>query len=98
MESESVIGVYPPSISGCIVIPYIKVPQTLAVDTDTNELTEKCYQAAVYWTVWQCMLTDSDERSAIYENLYNGEISRLKRRYGEMFEEDSDLVPHESYR
>jgi hypothetical protein len=97
METESTIGIYPPSISGVIVIPYVKVPSTLSAATDTNELTDNCYQAAVYWTVWQCMLKDSDPRAVNYENLYNGETFRLRKRYGEMYEEESNLEPHHDY-
>ncbi len=96
-ESESKIGVYPSSTSGCLVIPYVKAPTALSSDTDTNELTENCYMAAVWWGVAECMLKDSDPRAQGFIGLYTGEITRLKRRYGSRFEQSFNLEPHPSY-
>jgi len=98
METESLIGLYPPgNTSMIVVIPYVKYATALSSDTDTNELTENCYMAAVYWTVGECMLKDNDERFATYMQLYDREILRLKSKYGEMFEEDKDLMPDDRY-
>lgn len=97
MENETTIGVNPPSVSGCIVIPYVKLPTSLSSDTDTNELTERAYPAAIYWSVSQCLLMDNDERYLVYSKLYNQEIDRLNRQYGEMYEEDKDIIPDERY-
>lgn len=97
MEDQTTIGFYPPSDGGTVVVPYVKVPISLSSDTDVNELTERAYPAAVYWVVGQCLLMDDDERYLVYQNLYLGEIQRLHRQYGEMFEEDRDMVPDENY-
>jgi len=97
MENETTIGFYPPSTSGCIVIPYVQVPTSLSSDADTNQLTERCYQAAVFWSVSQCLLMDDDERYLVYQRLYDIEIARINRMYNEMYEEDKDVIPHEDY-
>ncbi len=97
MEDEFGIGLYPPSTSGILVIPYVNRPSALSSDADTNELTERCYMAAVFWTTSDLLSADSDERSAIYMQMYNNEITRLKKQYNEMYEISRDLYPHESY-
>jgi hypothetical protein len=97
LESESKMGIYPPSTSGNIVIPYVKRPTSLSADTDTNELTERCYMAAVYWTVQECLITDSDDRFQGFYQMYDKEIGRLKDGYRRMLEVPKDLKPHRSY-
>jgi len=99
METENKIGINPPSYttSGVVAIPYVKVPTTLSSGGSTNELTEKCYMAAVYWTVSECLLKDSDERSQAFREMYNNEISRLKSQYNMMFDIRRDLKPHQDY-
>lgn len=97
MESESMMAVYPPSTSGCIVIPYVKEPTSLSSDTDTNELTRQAYMAAVYWVVQESFNKDNDPRSQKYEAKYQMEVNRLKGRFGEMFEIDYALKPHDDY-
>jgi len=98
MESESKIGIYPPSTSGCIVVPYVSHPTSLSSDTDTNELTEQAYMAAAYWTVHECFLKDNDEkRAGKYEIKYLGEIKRLNKRFGDLYEVPHDIQPDEDY-
>jgi hypothetical protein len=99
MEDQNTMGFYPPSSTsgGIMVIPYVKTPTSLSSDTDTNELTERAYQAVIYWTVSQCLLMGDDERFPIYQQLYNTEILRLQRQFGEMYEEDKDMIPDERY-
>ena len=97
MKTETVMGLYPPSTSGTIVVPYVKVPTSLSSDTDTNALTDNCYMAMAYYVVGECMLKDGDARAQSYYSLYENTISRLKRQYGELFEEDIDMAPSEDY-
>lgn len=97
MESETVIGVYPPSTSGCIVIPYVKEPTSMSADSDTNEISRQAYMANVYWVVQEAFNKDNDPRSAKYEKKYDMEIARLNKRFGERFEINYDLRPHEDY-
>lgn len=97
LETENQIGLYPPSTSGRVIIPYIKHPTSLSSDTDTNELSEKCYMAAVYWTVSECLMKDSDERATGFREMYHNEISRLKSQYNMMFEIRRDMKPHQNY-
>jgi len=97
MEDEDTIGVYPPSCSGVIDIPYVKRPTSLSSDTDTNQLTEKCYMAAVYWVVAQCMLMDNDTRYQVYEMKYDKELQRLRGDYADIFDESATVVPHKDY-
>jgi hypothetical protein len=97
MENESKIGIYPPCTSGNFVIPYVKRPTDLSSDSDTNELTERCYMAAVYWTVGECMLTDSDERFQGFRQLYDKEIRDLKDQYRRMLEIPKDIRPNRRY-
>lgn len=96
-ESESKIGIHPPSTSGCIVIPYVKAPTDLSSDAATNELTENCYMASVWWVTAECMLKDSDPRAQGFTGLYTGEITRLKRRFGVRQEQSHNFKPHPSY-
>lgn len=98
MESEAKIGIYPPCTSGMVVIPYVKEPVVLSSDGDTNELTERCYMASVYWTVSECMIADSDERVIGYKQMYDTEIKRLKDEYRRIYEIPQDLKPHRDYR
>lgn len=97
MEDQSTMGFYPPSMGGTAVVPYVQLPTALSSDTATNQLTERAYPAAIYWTVTQCLLMDDDERYVVYQSLYDREILRLQRQFGEMFEEDSDMIPDENY-
>lgn len=97
LESESKIGFYPPSTSGQVLVPYIKHPTSMSSDTDTNELTEKCYMAAIYWTVSECLMKDSDERATGFREMYHNEISRLKSQYNMMLDIKRDVKPHQSY-
>ena len=97
MENESTIGVYPPSTSGTLVIPYVKEPTSLSSDTDTNQLTKKCYMASVYWTMAQCMLKDSDSKFQFYMGLYDKETQKLESSYDGMFEEESSVSPNSNY-
>ena len=97
MKSETVMGLYPPSTSGTIVVPYVKAPTSLSSDTDTNALTENAYMAMAYYVVGECMLKDGDTRTSDYYALYEREVKRLKRQYGELFEEDIDMMPDEDY-
>lgn len=97
METESIIGIYPPCTSGNFVIPYVKRPTALSSDADTNEITERCYMAAVYWTLTECMIADTDERSIFYEQKYQTEIARLKDQYRRGFEITRDYRPNKDY-
>lgn len=96
-ENEALIGIYPPSLSGTVVIPYVKKPATLSSDNSTNELTEKCYLAATYWTVKECMLKDTDERYKVFEMLYNNELGKLEAMYNITFNTPKDIKPHKDY-
>lgn len=98
LESESKIGVYPPSTSGQVIVPYVKHPTIMSSDTDTNQLTEKCYMAAVYWTVAECFMKDSDERYTIFKTHYENEVTRLKGQYNTLINSPKDIHPHEDYR
>ena len=97
MEDQTTLGLYPPSTSGTIVVPYVSLPTSLSSDTDTNELTERCYMASIYWTVSECMLKDNDERYATYLALYEKETKRLKADYNDMYEEEKDVWPDDRY-
>ena len=97
MEDQVTIGLYPPSTSGIIIVPYVSLPTSLSGDADANELTERCYMASVYWTVAECMLKDSDEKYAIYMTKYDKEIQRLRSNYGDMFDENKDFQPDQGY-
>jgi len=97
MEDQVTVGLYPPSTSGIIIVPYVNVPTSLSSDSDTNQLTERCYMASVYWTVAECMLKDSDEKYGVYMQKYDKEIQRLRADYGDAFEEDKDFAPNTSY-
>ncbi|HEY6022211.1 MAG TPA: hypothetical protein VIY48_20790 [Candidatus Paceibacterota bacterium] len=98
LESDTKIGIYPPSTSGCVVIPYVKRPTVMSSgDISTNELTERCYMAAVYWTVSELLIKDSDERASLFLDKYNAEIERLKSQYNMMLEIRRDMKPHKSY-
>jgi len=97
MENESTIGVYPPSTSGTLVVPYVKEPTSLSSDTDTNQLSQKGYMASVYWTVAQCMLKDNDSRFQLYQGLYDREVQKLEYSYDGMFEEESSVSPNSDY-
>jgi hypothetical protein len=97
METENKIGINPPATSGQVIIPYVKAPTVMLSGGSTNELSEKCYMAAVYWTVSECLLKDSDERSQAFREMYNNEISRLKSQYNMMFDIRRDLKPHQNY-
>jgi hypothetical protein len=98
LEDQLTLGVYPPSTSGTIVIPYVQRPTALSSTSDTNQLTEECYMASVFYTVQQCMMKDNDERAASYGKMYADEIDRLKRQvYGELFEEEKDYQPSQEY-
>lgn len=97
MESETKIGIYPPCTSGQVIIPYVKHPTSLSSDTDTNELTEKCYMASVYWTVSECLMKDEDPRASGFREMYNNEISRLKSQYNMMFDIRRSIKPHKDY-
>jgi len=97
MEDENTLGVYPPSTSGIVVVPYVKIPTSLSNDTATNEITERCYMAGVYWTVSECMLKDNDMRYQVYIGRYNKEVQELRGTYGELFDGDESIVPAEDY-
>lgn len=97
MEDQFTMGIYPPCTSGIIVVPYVQQPTSLSSDTDTNDLTERCYMAAVYWTVTECMLKDNDERHLVYAQRYEREIRRLRANFNDMFEEDKDMIPADGY-
>ena len=97
MINQTTMGIYPPSTSGTVVIPYVHAPTSLSSDPDTNELTENCYMAAAYFTVGECMLKDNDQRASFYTTLYEREIRKLKHLYGGLFDEDEAIEPHESY-
>jgi hypothetical protein len=97
MEDQKTIGIYPPSTSGTIVVPYVQRPTSLSSDSDTNELTEKCYMASVYFTLAQCMMKDNDQRLTLYEVKYKEEIKRLRGEYDEMMEEEEFLSPSTEY-
>ena len=98
MENESTVGIFGRSTSGCIVVPYVKAATSLSSDTDTNEITENTYMAAVYWTLSEMFGKDNDQdRAAKYVTLYDKEINRLEGRYGEMYEIDKDLSPDVRY-
>lgn len=97
METESKIGIYPPCTSGKVIIPYVKHPTSLSADTDTNELTEKCYMASVYWTVSECLMKDEDPRASGFREMYHNEISRLKSIYAMIFDIRRDMKPHKDY-
>lgn len=97
METESQIGIYPPGTSGSIIVPYVKIPTSLSTDAASNEIINQTYMAATYWTVGECMLKDNDPRFTTYQQLYNNEILRLRKRFGEMFEEVKDIEPDENY-
>lgn len=97
LESESKIGIYPPSTSGEVIIPYVKKPTSLSSDSSINELTDKCYMAAVYWTVAECFSKDEDPRAEKYDTKYWNEISRLKSQYNMMFDIRRDIKPHQNY-
>ena len=94
---ENQLGIYPPSTSGCIVVPIIAEPTHLSSDTDTNELTEQCYMADAYWVAWEAFHKDKDPRTASYNALYNNEINRIKGRFGDMWEIEYQMTPHEDY-
>lgn len=95
--SEKQIFIHPPSTSGTIVIPYVKQPTVLSSDTDTNELTEDCYMAAIYWTVKDCMDKDNDARFQVWEARYNAETQRLRKRFNEKFEVSYNIAPERDY-
>jgi|TARA_Y100000310_G_scaffold192960_1_gene192903 hypothetical protein len=97
MEKEDMVGLYPPGTSGCLVIPYVQEPTSLSSDSDTNQITRQTYMAAVYWTVHEAMLKDNDGRADKYLALYQNEIARNKKRFGEMYELDYAITPHEDY-
>lgn len=97
MESESLIGIYPPSTSGCIVIPYVKMPTSLSSDSDTNEITSETYMAATYWVVAECFAKDNDPRANTYDAKYQIEIARLSKRFGEKFEVEYNIEPDPDY-
>jgi len=102
LESDTKIGIYPPCTSGCVVIPYVSRPSwtsgvALVDDTSTNELTERCYMAAVYWTVSENFIKDGDERGTGFREMYHNEISRLKSQYNMMLEIRRDVKPHAQY-
>lgn len=96
-ENEAMLGLYPASTSGCLVVPYVKAPTNLSSDTDTNELTEHCYMAAAWWVVSECMLKDNDQRFETYSKNWQAELNRLRRRFGNRFEQDHNLNPHPTY-
>lgn len=95
--NETQFVIYPPSTSGTIVLPYVKNPTTLSSDTDTNELTENCYMAAVYYTVQECMMKDNDDRAGYWESKYNAEVGRLRKRFNEKYEVGFDVTPDRDY-
>ena len=97
MDNDTLIGIYPPSTSGCIVVPYVHRPTVMSSDTDSNELTERCYMAAVYFTVAECFNKDSDERAEKYDSKFWSEINRLKGQYNLMYEIRRDVFPHRDY-
>lgn len=97
LESESKIGLYPPVTSGQVILPYIKHPTVMSSDTDTNELSEKCYMAAVYWTVTECLFKDSDERTGAFREMYDTEIRRLKSQYNMLLNTPVDLKPNRDW-
>lgn len=97
MEDQTTLGIFPPSTSGLVVVPYVKTPISLSSDADTNELTDNCYMAAIYWTCSECMLKDNDPKFDKYYAMYEKEVLRLKKRYGEMHEINYDVSPDEEY-
>ena len=97
MEDETTVGLYPPAVSGTVVVPYVKYPTSLSTDAATNELTQKCYMASVYWVMSECMLKDNDARYQVYSGLYDKEIQRLRGKFGDMFEENFDISPAPEY-
>jgi len=97
MQNENLFGVYPPSTSGCIVIPYVHRPTDLSGDADVNEITERSFLAVVYKSCEHLMAADSDERSLFYKNEYDGEIKRLKGQYNSMMEITRDMKPSKDY-
>jgi len=97
MEDQTTIGVYPPSTSGIIVVPYVQQATSLSSDSATNQLTDKAYMAATYWVVAECMLKDNDARFDTYAKLYTGEILRLRKELGELYEETKDFYPDAEY-
>jgi hypothetical protein len=97
MEDQVTVGIYPPSTSGLVVIPYVKVPTSLSSDSDTNELTDNCYMAAVYWTVSECLTKAEDDRAPTFELRFDKECMRLRKRFQEAMEINYDISPDEDY-
>lgn len=97
LESETKIGFYPPSTSGQVLIPYVKHPTIMSSDTDTNELSERCYMAAIYWTVSECLMRDKDERASGFREMYHNEVNRLKTQYNMMLDIKKHMYPHRDY-
>jgi len=95
--NETQFAIHPPSTSGICVLPYVKNPSMLSGDSDTNELTENCYMAAVYYTVQECMMKDNDPRAQYWEGKYNAEIGRLRKRFNEKYEVGFDMTPARDY-
>jgi len=83
LDDTETIAWYPPSTgSQTVVIPYVKEPTSLSSDNSTNELTERGFNAAVYWVVSECMLRDNDARYTSYLSLYQNEVVRLNSILG----------------
>ena len=97
MQNEATFGVYPPSTSGCVVIPYVYRPTDLSSDTSGNQITERCYMAIVYKSCESLLAADSDTRSLFFEKKYEYEVKRLRGQYNEMLEITRDAKPHKDY-
>ncbi len=97
MQDEATFGLYPPSTSGCVVIPYVYRPTDLSSDTSGNQITERCFMAIVYKSCEHLLAADSDTRSLFFEKKYDVEIKRLKGQYNEMLEITRDMSPHVGY-
>jgi len=95
--NQTQFAIHPPSTSGTIVLPYVMNPTTLSGDADTNELTEDCYMAAVFYTLQECMMKDNDQRAGYWESKYNSEIGRLRKRFNEKYEVGFNIVPKRDY-
>jgi hypothetical protein len=97
LDNTGQIGWYPPATgTQTVVIPYVKEPTSLSGDSSTNELTERGFNAAVYWVVSECMLRDNDARYTSFLSLYQNEVARLNGILGGMCGVPGLLQVHEA--
>lgn len=97
LDNNNMIGFYPPAIkAGTVKIPYVMTPTSLSSDTSTNELTDKCADAAIYYIASECMLRANDPKHEIYVAKYDKEIERLKRIYGTKYEKFGEMQARET--